>query len=184
MSSPLADIPRQYWHDRQWLGLPHEVREPNYFHLLGITSEVADARRVKASGLDLEKRLRELVAKVDQAVESQMANKLLGVLAAAHRVLANEDTNLPREKYLQSVQDSLKAGGRGDSGTRFQKRGPAQAAKVSPRCQFIRHSQPRDGVEKLPAIAAEDGLDEEAQSPVRATGNLGPVTALGTLKPI
>ena len=59
-----------------------------------------------------------------------------------------------------------------------------QPAKVSPRTKFIRNSQPYDRVVQFPAVPAKDGLDEAAQSPVRTTGNLGPVTALGTLKPI
>ena len=84
----------------------------------------------------------------------------------------------------QSVQDDLEAWRLGHARLCSWQTLLPEPAKFSPPAKFIRNSQPYDRVVKFPAVPAEDGLDEEAQSPVRATGNLGPVTALGTLKPI
>jgi len=57
----------------------------------------------------------------------------------------------------------------------------AEASEIAP---FIWHFEPRDGVVELAAIAAKNGLDNEAQSLVCATGDSSPVTALGALEPI
>jgi len=83
----------------------------------------------------------------------------------------------------QPVQEGLKSGRCAQASLRGQP-GLAPSGKAPQPKPFIRHSPAGDGVIQFHAVAAEDRLDEESQSPVRVPGDFGPVTAFGTFKPI
>lgn len=104
MTDMLTDIPRRYWHDDEWLGLPNDLSSPTYFHILGVGPEVRDKAAIEQRARELYQRLQTHAAALNNPSGQQVANKLLGIASVARQTLTDASR---RREYVEQLGNAF-----------------------------------------------------------------------------
>lgn len=97
----LKDVPQKYWRQKEWLGLPRDVRQPTYFHILGVDPEDDDEEAIKRKANDLYEKLSQKERDVKNLAAARIAGELKTAVSTARATLTDPSK---RADYVAELQ--------------------------------------------------------------------------------
>ena len=102
---PILDtnkIPKNYWYEKEWLGIDAHILEPTYFHVLGIDPETVETISPDSMGLVVYRKIQNLA---HNQAHVGLASEILGVISKARKILSDVKQ---REIYIKELITAYK----------------------------------------------------------------------------